>query len=51
MCVELDIDLNLLLVLLEDGHEGEAEAFICQEGQRVAFPTTAELDQDINDSK
>ena len=51
VCVELDINLNLLLILLEDGHEGEAEAFICQEGRRVAFPTTAELDQDINDSK
>ena len=49
--VELDSDLNVLLILLEDGHEGEAEAFVCQEGQCIAFPTTAELDQDINDSK
>ena len=49
--VKLDSDLKLHLILLEDGHEGEAEAFICQEGQHVALPTTAELDQDINDSK
>ena len=51
VCIELDSDLNLLLILLEDGHEGEAEAFVRQEGRRIAFATTAELDQDMNDRK
>ena len=51
VCVKLNGDLNLLLILLEDDHKGKVEAFICQEGWCMGFPTTAELDQDLRDTK